>query len=91
MGKQKLVERLITRRFFKRKSKDPGSYAYMKTGGHKKLYAESVLTLNEAAEAKIGDAGPYLMPMCLPVSLRWPRLDARGMARVKWRAGGRGG
>lgn len=67
LGKPKLAERLITRRFFKRKSKDPESYAYMKSGGHKKLYAESVLALNEAARAKGGDSGPYVMPMCLPV------------------------
>eukprot|EP00903_Cladosiphon_okamuranus_P016650 g15353.t1 len=66
LGKPKIVERLITHRFFKRKSKDPVSYKFMKSGGHKKLYAESVLTLNEAAAAKAGDAGPYLMPMCLP-------------------------
>lgn len=44
------------------------SYKFMKSSGHKKLYAESVLTLNEAAAAKAGDAGPHLMPMCLPVS-----------------------
>ncbi|CAM9838723.1 unnamed protein product, partial [Ectocarpus sp. 12 AP-2014] len=66
LGKPKIVERLIARRFFKRKSKDPDSYAFLKTSGHKKLYAESVLTLNEAAAAKSGDAGPFLMPMCLP-------------------------
>lgn len=62
------MERLIARRFFKRKNKDPESYKFLKASGHKKLYAESVLTLNEAAAAKGGDAGPYLMPMCLPVS-----------------------
>lgn len=70
LGKPKLVERLITRRFFKRKSKDPESYAYMKSGGHKKLYAESVLALNEAARAKGGDSGPHMMPMCLPVRIQ---------------------
>lgn len=67
MGKPKVAERLIMRRFFKRKSKDPVSYEYMKGSGHKKLYAESVLALNEAARATGRDAGPYLMPMCLPV------------------------
>lgn len=67
MGKPKVAERLIMRRFFKRKSKDPVSYEYMKSSGHKKLYAESVLALNEAARATGRDAGPYLMPMCLPV------------------------
>ena len=67
LGKPKLAERLISRRFFKRKNKDPDSYAYVKSGGHKKLYAESVLTLNEAARAKSGDSGPHVMPMCLPV------------------------
>ncbi|CAM9935186.1 unnamed protein product, partial [Hapterophycus canaliculatus] len=66
LGKPKLVERLIARRFFKRKSKDRDSYAFVKSGGPKRLYAESVLTLNEAATAKIGDAGPFLMPLCLP-------------------------
>lgn len=69
LSKPKIVERLIARRFFKRKNKDPESYVFLKTSGHKKLYAEAVLTLNEAAEAKSGDAGPFLMPMCLPVSL----------------------
>lgn len=68
LGKPKLPEKLITRRFFKRKHQDLESYAYMKRGGHKRLYAESVLTLNEAAKSKAGDAGPYLMPMSLPVS-----------------------
>lgn len=67
LSKPKIVERLIAHRFFKRKSKDPESYAFFKASGHKKLYAESILTLNEAAAAKAGDPGPYLMPMCLPV------------------------
>eukprot|EP00752_Nemacystus_decipiens_P006162 g5559.t1 len=66
LGKPKIVERLIARRFFKRKSKDPVSYKFLKSSGHKRLYAESVLTLNEAAKAKAGDAGPHVMPLCLP-------------------------
>lgn len=68
LGKPKIAERLIAHRFFKRKSKDPVSYKFFKSSGHKKLYAESVLTLNEAATAKAGDAGPHVMPLCLPVS-----------------------
>lgn len=78
MGKPKVMERLITRRFFKRKSKDPVSYAYMKGSGHKKLYAESVLALNEAARATDHDAGPYLMPMCLPVRAQTQTCEGEG-------------
>lgn len=68
LGKPKLLELLVMRRYFKRKHKDPDSYYYMKAGGHKKLYAESVLTLNKAAAAKASDGGPFLLPLCLPVS-----------------------
>lgn len=50
LGKPNIVERLIARRFFKRKSKAPESYTFSKTSGHKKLYAEAVLTLNGAAD-----------------------------------------
>ncbi|CAN0504855.1 unnamed protein product, partial [Scytosiphon promiscuus] len=56
-GKLKIAERLVARRLFKRKSKDRESYAFVKSGGPKRLYAESVLTLNEAAAAKNGDTG----------------------------------
>lgn len=91
MGKPKLPERLITHRFFRRKNKDPDSYAYMKAGGHKKLYAESVLTLNEAAAAKRGDTGPYLMPMCLPVSLGQIQAEIATENAGLWFRGGGGG
>jgi predicted acylesterase/phospholipase RssA len=44
-----LVEKLITKRFFLRKNKLPRIYDRLKKQLHKKLYAKSVLELNEAA------------------------------------------
>uniref|UniRef100_A0A0G4ICC8 PNPLA domain-containing protein n=1 Tax=Chromera velia CCMP2878 TaxID=1169474 RepID=A0A0G4ICC8_9ALVE len=48
-GKMKLMERLIMRRFWKQKNSMERMYEYMKAGGHKKIYAEDVLRLNEAS------------------------------------------
>jgi hypothetical protein len=40
----------------------PAAYDYMKTAGHKELYARDVLTLNEAAMAKVS---PYTILVSL--------------------------
>jgi hypothetical protein len=40
----------------------PAAYDYMKTAGHKALYARDVLTLNEAAMAKVS---PYTILVSL--------------------------
>ena len=48
-GKSSLFERLIVKRFFKRKNNLPNIWEYMRKHLHKKRYAEDVITLNEAA------------------------------------------
>jgi predicted acylesterase/phospholipase RssA len=61
----KLPERLIMRRFFKRKYGDVDAYEYMKKAGHKQVYAEDILALNEGARARAGSRGPFLLPLSL--------------------------
>ena len=48
-GKSSLFEKLIMRRFFKRKNQLPRIYQYMRKQFHKKVYAEDVLFLNSKA------------------------------------------
>lgn len=68
-GKSSLIERLIMRRFFLRKNELGNSYEYMRTQQHKKLYASSVIELNEAAQdfRDYNDcSAPHVMPIALP-------------------------
>ncbi|KAL7573061.1 hypothetical protein ACA910_018749 [Epithemia clementina (nom. ined.)] len=48
-GKSSFVERLIFRRFFKRKNRLPHIYKYFRQQRHKYLYAQDILRLNEHA------------------------------------------
>ncbi|CAM9200175.1 unnamed protein product [Chrysoparadoxa australica] len=77
VGKPKLAEIALWRRFFKRKSRHPEAYKYMKAGGHKKHYAEAVLTLNAAAAQEASDDGPYLMAVSLKDGEEIGRLEQR--------------
>ncbi|CAM9223266.1 unnamed protein product [Discosporangium mesarthrocarpum] len=82
VGKPKLAEKMIMRRFFKRKNKMADPYYYMKHGGHKNLYAKAVLTLNKGARATAEDEGPYLLPLSLSeMEGEVPRLE-RGRAEI---------
>jgi len=51
-GKTSVFEKLIFRRFFKRKNKLGHIHEYMRTHQQKRLYAELVIELNEATKAK---------------------------------------
>lgn len=48
-GKSSIFERMIVRRFLLRKNRLRNAYEYMRKHFHKRLYAEQVLELNEAA------------------------------------------
>jgi hypothetical protein len=48
-----LIVTYMTYTLYYRKHGLPAAYDYMKTAGHKELYARDVLTLNEAAMAKV--------------------------------------
>eukprot|EP00566_Odontella_aurita_P005970 CAMPEP_0113532538 /NCGR_PEP_ID=MMETSP0015_2-20120614/4115_1 /TAXON_ID=2838 /ORGANISM="Odontella" /LENGTH=573 /DNA_ID=CAMNT_0000431511 /DNA_START=413 /DNA_END=2134 /DNA_ORIENTATION=+ /assembly_acc=CAM_ASM_000160 len=68
-GKSSLIERRIMKRFFLRKNELGKSYEYMRTHQHKKLYASSVIELNEAAHDfrdHTDTSAPHIMPIALP-------------------------
>ena len=68
-GKTSLFERLIINRFFMRKNKLPNMWQRMRRHLHKKLYAEDVITLNEAAwddRDPHDTSSPHLMAIALP-------------------------
>jgi predicted acylesterase/phospholipase RssA len=68
-GKGGVFERLIFKRYFMRKNNLPGIFDRMKKQFHKKLYAKSVIELNEAAysERDYKDmSSPHYMAMALP-------------------------
>jgi predicted patatin/cPLA2 family phospholipase len=68
-GKSSLFERLIIKRFFKRKNHLPKIWQRMRKHLHKKLYAEDVITLNEAAldDRDYRDASsPHLLTIAMP-------------------------
>ncbi len=68
--KSKLAEKLIMRRFFKKKYGAVEAYDYMKAGGHKKVYADAVLELNAKARATaVSSNGPFLLPVSLSAGL----------------------
>eukprot|EP00640_Fibrocapsa_japonica_P003903 CAMPEP_0113935168 /NCGR_PEP_ID=MMETSP1339-20121228/2374_1 /TAXON_ID=94617 /ORGANISM="Fibrocapsa japonica" /LENGTH=367 /DNA_ID=CAMNT_0000937225 /DNA_START=556 /DNA_END=1659 /DNA_ORIENTATION=- /assembly_acc=CAM_ASM_000762 len=67
-GKKSVLERLIMRRFFKRKHSFPEMYKYMKQMGHKHVYAKDILTLNQAANNWL-NLGPSNACNILPISL----------------------
>ena len=78
-GTASVFERLILRRFFKRKNKLPNMYKYMKMHMHKKLYAQNVIELNDAAKSDRDHrdiSKPHLMTIALePGSEEVTRLE----------------
>ena len=68
-GKPGIFDRLLMRRFFLRKNKLPGIYSRMRRQEHKKVYAEDVIVLNEAATSERNyrdTSSPHLLPIALP-------------------------
>lgn len=68
-GKSSLFERLIVKRFFKRKNNLPNMWDRMRKHLHKKRYAEDVITLNEAAwddRDPMDTSSPHLMAIAMP-------------------------
>lgn len=68
-GKSSLFERLIIKRFFKRKNNLPNMWDRMRKHLHKKRYGEDVLTLNEAARDDrdpMDTSSPHLMTIAMP-------------------------
>ena len=81
-GKSSLMERWTVRRFFLRKNNLRGAYEYMRKHLHKKLYAENVIVLNEAARdvcRPYSDTDkPHLLPIAVgPGSEEVTRLETR--------------
>jgi len=81
-GKSSTFERMIMRRFFLKKNKLQNIYKYMRSHKHKKLYAEDVITLNEAAKDIERDyldtSSPHLMPIAIePGHPEISRLETR--------------
>jgi predicted patatin/cPLA2 family phospholipase len=68
-GKSSIFERLIIKRFFMRKNHLPKIWQRMRKHLHKKLYAEDVITLNEAAldDRDYRDtSSPHLLTIAMP-------------------------
>ena len=69
-GKSSLFEKLIMRRFFKRKNQLPKIYQYMRKQYHRRVYAEDVLFLNEKAldmDRDVADtSSPHIVTVALP-------------------------
>lgn len=74
-GKTSIFEKLIFRRFFKKKNKLKNIYKYMRRHGQKRIYAELVLELNEATR---GDGDKSMMAIAVPPgSKEVTRLETR--------------
>ena len=68
-GKGGLIERLIFRRFFRRKNQLSHQYKRMKMHLHKKIYGEDIIRLNEDAESVrdcFDTEQPHLMTIAVP-------------------------
>jgi predicted acylesterase/phospholipase RssA len=68
-GKGSVFERMIFRRFFKRKNRLPNMYERLTNHFHKKLYAENVIELNNHAYSErdyTDTSEPHLMTIALP-------------------------
>lgn len=81
-GKSSIFERMIFRRFFKRKNNLPHILDYMNKGLHKMLYARDVLALNEMANdfdrAYTDTTKPHVLTVAVPPgSPEVARLEAR--------------
>eukprot|EP00638_Chattonella_subsalsa_P001984 CAMPEP_0117763150 /NCGR_PEP_ID=MMETSP0947-20121206/18440_1 /TAXON_ID=44440 /ORGANISM="Chattonella subsalsa, Strain CCMP2191" /LENGTH=494 /DNA_ID=CAMNT_0005584749 /DNA_START=196 /DNA_END=1680 /DNA_ORIENTATION=- len=69
-GSKSALERLIMRRYFRRKNRLPSMYKYMKALGHKEIYSEDMLILNEAASLWESTSQEKEQPQILPISLQ---------------------
>ena len=67
-----VIERLLMRRFFKRKNDLPEMYDHMRDGVNRRIYAEDILRLNRASARLDGDP----VVMCRPGVRRLPRAAA---------------
>ena len=81
-GKSSIFERMIFRRFFKRKNNLPRILDYMNKGLHKMLYARDVLALNEMANdfdrVYTDTTKPHVLTVAVPPgSPEVARLEAR--------------
>lgn len=82
-GKSSIFERMIFRRFFKRKNKLPKIIDYMKKGLHKMQYGKDVLALNALANDGMDrnftdTSSPHVMTVAVPPgSPEVTRLEAR--------------
>ena len=69
-GKASIFERLIMRRFFKRKNQLPRIFEHIRKQYHKKIYAEDIIYLNEKANELDRDAldttAPHIATVALP-------------------------
>jgi len=79
-GKKSGLERSIMHRFFKRKNKFPEMFSHMKRLGHKVIYSEDVLNLNDAAsnwEIMYKDSK---QPKILPIA---PQIGVEEIGRLE--------
>lgn len=68
-GKSSVFEKLIVRRFFMRKNKLPRIFERMRMHLHKKLYAEDIITLNQAVHNQrdyMDRSTPHLLTVAVP-------------------------
>ncbi|KAL9191323.1 hypothetical protein ACHAXT_001029 [Thalassiosira profunda] len=69
-GKRSVLEKMVVRRFLKRKNSLANAYGYMKKQLHKRLYGEQVLELNRGANdvhRPYSDTSkPHLLPIAIP-------------------------
>ena len=71
-GKTSIFEKLIFHRFFRRKNKLRHIYDYMRSQGHKKLYAKQIIELNDASNDEKSNMIAIAVP---PGSPEVPRLE----------------
>jgi len=81
LGKPSFFEKLMMQRFFLRKNRLPNIYKRMRRQEHKRLYAEDVITLNNAVHDSTDYKDttlPHLLPIAMPPgSTEITRLETR--------------
>jgi len=84
LGKASPLERMISKRFFRRKNKLQHIDEYMKKQLHKRVYAKAILHLNKASKDKrdLQDVSrPHIMPIAVPPGS--PEITRLEMRRCK--------
>ncbi len=79
-GKSSIFEKLIFKRYFKKKNKLPCIHEYMRKHGQRKIYAELVLELNEASKSKEKSDEQLMAIAVEPGSPEIARLELRRSA-----------